>query len=1061
MTFGRQAAVVTSAVLAACVGAARARAQAPTGTVTGRVTGAGDRPLAGARVSVVGTAVVGTTREDGRFTLARVPAGARRLRVALIGYAPREVDVAVAAGQPASVDVALQASAISLSEVVVVGYGTQRRADVTGAVSSVNTQQLQQTAVNSLEQGLQGRVAGVQVTQGDPAPGGGMRVQVRGVNSMNSGSAQPLYVIDGVPVSGSGTSKTANGSSQSDYQSLTETNPLAQLAPSDIESIDILKDASATAIYGSRGANGVVLITTKRGRQGQPGQVAAQYSQGFSGVPKTLDVLDAHEYAAYVNKAYANDNNAANAPYGGANRPRTLTPDSIRALVGAGSNWQDEVFRTALVRDAQISFSGGDQGGGYLASANLLQLEGVVRGSLFRRGGVRMNLDRSVNERLRVQGSVTGTRTLNNMVRSATINGYQSPGIVRQALRYTPFQLPDTTTRDPRAEDPSAPATLGTNPLRYTDEVKEQDQATRAIAGLRGVYQLGRGLALDVNLGSNYERRPYSLYLPRTVAEGRSSSGVAVTSGSEFSNILDENILRYSGTFGRGQSVEAIAGFTYQADFSNWNYQEVSTFANDILGANVLQNGQNPARPQTGASNSMLASWLGRVNYSLLDRYLLTATVRRDGSSKFAANNKWSTFPAVALGWRVANEPLMKRQSLFSELKVRLSYGKSGNQAIGPYQSLAQIGGQTLFLNGVNVPAFSYTTLANPDLRWETTDQVDAGLDFGLWRDRLTGSVDVYRKNTYDLLQQIRLSGTTGFGTAWINSGNVTNRGVEMALTYNVLNRPGPGGVRWSVTGNASQNRNRIRSLGPITQQFAERLGAGGGMEVAPFIQKPGLPIGAMWGYVTDGIIKSAADSASYAARAGSARRVGDLRYRDVDGDNKITAADQTVIGDANPKWVWGVTNSFNRGKFDASFLVTAVRGNDVIRVDRLSMLVLNGSANVQREFVANAWDPVTNPDGRYPMVRQSRQVETAFNDLYVEDGSFVRLKNVQLGYRVPLRRAQSARVFVNAVNLLTWTKYGGYDPEVSAFGSTAMPGVDQGSYPQSRTVSVGVSTQF
>jgi TonB-linked SusC/RagA family outer membrane protein len=647
------------------------------------------------------------------------------------------------------------------------------------------------------------------------------------------------------------------------------------------------------------------------------------------------------------------------------------------------------------------------------------------------------------------------------MVRSATINGYQSPGIVRQALRYTPWQLPDTSVRDPRAEDPAAAATLGSNPLRYTDEVKERDQATRAIAGLRGIYTLGRGLSVDINLGSNYERRPYALYLPRTVAEGQSSSGVAVTSGSEFTNLLDENILRYERSFGANQTVDAIAGFTYQTDFSSWNYQEVSTFANDILGANVLQNGQNPQRPQTGLSQSTLASWLGRVNYSLLERYLVTATVRRDGSSKFAANNKWSTFPAVALGWRAVNEPFMRGQGLFSELKFRVSYGKSGNQAIGPYQSLAQIGGQNLYLNGVNVPAYSYVSLANPDLRWETTDQFDGGLDFGLWRDRVTGSLDLYRKNTRDLLQQIRLSGSTGFSTAWINSGNVTNRGLEMELTYNVLNPGQRGGLQWSISGNASRNRNRIESLGPVTQQFAERLGAGGGMEVAPFIQKPGLPIGAMWGYVTNGIVKTAADSAAYATLAGSARRVGDVMYRDVNGDGKITAGDQTVVGDANPSWIWGVTNTFNRGNLDASFLVTAVRGNDIIRVDRMSMLVLNGNGNVQREFLENAWDPTTNPNGRYPMVRQSRQVETSFNDLYVEDGSFVRLKNLQVGYRLPFVRGRSARVYANAINLLTWTKYSGFDPEVSAFGSTAMPGVDQGSYPQSRTVSIGVSTQF
>jgi TonB-linked SusC/RagA family outer membrane protein len=888
-----------------------------------------------------------------------------------------------------------------------------------------------------------------------------MRVQIRGTNSFNAGSAEPLYVIDGVLISSSGTSKTPARASQSDFQSLTETNPLAQLSPSDIETIDILKDASATAIYGSRGANGVVLITTKRGRRDQPGQVTLNYSHGYSNVPKTLDVLNAPDFARYVNQAYANENDAANAPYGGANRPRTLTPDSLRALVGEGSDWQDLIFRNAAVQDGQISFGGGDQRGSYLVSGNLLQQQGVIAGSMFRRGGVRVNLDRGVGERLRVQSNLTATRTLNNMVRSATINGYQSPGVVRQALRYTPFQLRDTTSTDPRAEDPSAPATLGSNPLRYTDEVKENDQATRAIAGLRGIYSLPAGFSLDVNFGANYEARPYSVYFPRSVAEGRSSSGAAFRTNSEFSNLINENLLRFNKTLGSAHVFDALGGFTYQYDFSTWQSQEALTFADDILGATVLQNAQNPGRPFTSANDATIASWLGRVNYTLLDRYLFTATVRRDGSSKFAANNKWATFPAVALGWRVANEGFMKGQSLFSDLKLRFSYGRSGNQAIGPYQSLAQIGGQTLFLNGVNVPAYSYVQLGNPDLRWETTDQYDLGMDFGVFQDRVTGSFDLYEKRTYDLLQNIRLSGSTGFSNAWINSGEVTNRGVEMELTYNVLRPTNARGLQWSISGNASRNRNRIESLGPINQQFAQNLGAGGGLEVTPFIQKPGLPIGAMWGFVTDGVIRTPADSASYARLIGGARRVGDLRYRDLTGDGKINAEDQTVIGDANPSWVWGITNNITRGNFDANFLVTAVRGNDIIRVDRFLMLQLNGSQNVERQFVQNAFHPVDNPNGKYPMIRQQRQAEPTFHDMFIEDGSFVRLKNVQLGYRLTLPNSRSVRVYANAINLLTWTNYGGFDPEVSAFGGAAMPGVDQGSYPLARTVSLGVSTQF
>ena len=1062
MTFRRQA-VISSAVMAACAGATQARAQAPTGSVTGRVVAAaGDRPLAGARVSVVGTTIVGTTRDDGRFTLARVPAGARRLRVSFIGYAPREVDVAVADGQPASVDVTLQASAIALSQVVVVGYGTQRREDLTGSVSSVGAQELQKTTVTTLEQGLQGRTPGVQVTQGDAAPGGGMRVQIRGTNSMNPGSAQPLYVVDGVPVSDNGGTKINGSLSQDDLNSLTQTNPLATLAPEDIESINILKDASATAIYGSRGANGVVIITTKRGRNANGrGQYTLNLQQGVASVVREVPVLDAFGYASYVNTAFINSfGPQTQYPYGG--RPGSMTPDSIRKVMGAGTNWQSEIFRTAPITDGTLGFSGGDDNGGYNVSGNLLQQQGVISGSQFRRGGLRVNLDRTVTPRFRLSSSMAVTRSLNDMVRSSTINGYNATGIVREAVTYVPMLFRDTASADPRAEDATTLSTYGSNPLRYTDEVHENDQVTRGIGGLRGVVTLGRGFSFDQNLGTNYERRTYGAYYPHTVNEGRTANGKAVATGSEFGNLLSESLVRYEAALGRTQRLEAVGGFTFQRDRSTWDQQEVQGFANDILGGNVLQNGTVPQTPQSGLSTAALASWLGRVNYTLLDRYLFTATVRADGSSKFAANNKWATFPALAFAWKAADEPLFRGQRVFSDLKLRVSYGRSGNQAIGAYQSLPAIAGATMTINEAIVPAYVVTQLGNNDLRWETTSQYDAGLDFGLAGNRVTGTIDVYRKNTYDLLQNITLAQNTGFSSAWINSGDVTNKGIELQAAYDVLRPRAKGGLGWNVGANASRNVNRIGSLGNgIGQQFAGRLGSGGNLEATPFIQKPGYSIGTMWGYKTAGIVRTPEDSAAYSPVIGSAIRVGDLKYVDLTGDGKINADDQTKIGDANPSWIWGLTNTVRFGKFDASALLTAVRGNSVLNAERMRYLNLDGTLNVPAEIIENSFDPVKNPDGKYPMIRQDRKGDARFSDIFLENGSYVRLKNVQVGYNLALPRARTARVYVNGINLYTWTKYTGFDPEVSAFGGPDRPGVDLGSYPQSRTVTFGINTTF
>jgi TonB-linked SusC/RagA family outer membrane protein len=1066
MTFRRHA-VVSAALLGTLVGSALhatvLQAQAPTGSIAGRVVSASTQaPVVGARVALVGTSKVTLTRDDGRFLLPAVPNGAQRVRVTVLGHVAQEQPVTVQPGQAADLTLTMQAAPVQLSQLVVVGYGTTRREDLTGSVSSVSSQELQKTTVTTFEQGLQGRVAGVQVTQGDAAPGGGMRVQIRGTNSMNPGSAQPLYVIDGIPVGTSGVSKATMGAkTEENLNSLTETNPLATIAPEDIESIDILKDASATAIYGSRGANGVVLVTTKKGRRGSQGQYTLNYSQGFASVVRQVPVLDAFGFATYVNTAYINAFGAQTQyPYGG--RPGSKTPTQIQQELGGGTNWQDLIFQTAPVRDGTLGFSGGDELGSYAISANLLSQAGVIRGSEFRRGGLRVNLDRTVSKRFRVTSNLAVTRSINDMVRSSTINGYRSIGIVRQAVTYVPMSFRDTTQADPRAEDATTWATYGANPLRYTDEVHENDQLTRGLGGVRGVATLGGGFSLDLSLGTNYERRTYDAYFPRSVNEGRTSNGDAIVSGSEFGNLLNENLVRFNRDLGSKSHFEALGGFTLQQDRSTWNSQEVQGFPDDILGANVLQNGTVPGAPQSGIYTAKLASYLGRANYSLLDRYLFTATVRADGSSKFAANNKWATFPAVAFAWKAIDEPFLRGQKLLSELKVRLSYGKSGNQAIGAFQSLPAIASVPLTLNEALVPAYVVAQLGNANLRWETTTQYDAGVDFGAWGNRLTGTVDLYRKNTYDLLQAITLAQNTGFGTAWINSGNVTNRGIELMAGYDVLTSERRGGLTWNISANASHNRNRLESLGTSnTQQFAGRLGAGGGLEAAPFIQKPGLPLGAMWGYRTDGLVRTAADSVAFSKILGSAARVGDVRYADTNGDGKITADDQTIIGDANPTWLWGLNNRVTIRKFDVSALLTAVRGNSIINAERLRYLTLDGSMNIPRTFVESSFDPKTNPEGRFPMIRQDRKYDTRFSDLYVENGQYVRLKNVQVGYNLVVPGGRTAHLYVSAINLKTWTKYTGFDPEVSAFGSPDRPGVDLGSYPQSRQFTFGVNTSF
>ena len=1059
------------ALLGGLVWAGPARAQGTTGTVVGRVLDAeSNQPIASAQLLVVGTRQGVISGPDGRFILNGVPVGAHRVRAVVLGYADGELPATVSAGDIVTVTFMLRPEAIALKELLAVGYGTTRRADLTGSVASVKADAIDKVAVSSFQTGLQGNVAGVNVVQGDAAPGGGIRVQIRGVNSMNSGSADPLYVIDGIPVASTNVSKDQIGPVTSGASaSLTHTNPLAELSPSDIQSVEILKDASATAIYGSRGANGVVLITTKRGRA-LTGSLTISASQGYQNVMKTIPMLNAFDYATYQNAAHLNVGDVSGQPYGGSSHPGSLTPDSIRALRGNGINWQDQIFQQAPVSDLQLSYGGADDQGNYMVTGSLLQQAGVVKGSMFRRGGMRVNLDRTViNPRLRFSTTAAVTRSLNNMVRSSSISGYQSVGVVRQALAYAPWLRLDTTTNnDPRAEDPSVLATLGANPLRYTDEVKELDQLTRAIGGGKLTATLTEGLSVEVSVDGNYEGRTYGNYFPRTVPEGKGSNGDAIQARTEFGNVISENLVRLQRELGANQRVDAVAGFTYEYDRSYYESQEVRNFPDDLLGYSVLQNGTDVQKPQSGVYIWQLASWLGRLNYALLDRYLFTATVRADGSSKFASNNKWATFPAFALAWRASEEPFFKRQSLVNDFKVRLSWGASGNQAIGPYQSLpsvAGVGGTPMYLGGSQVAAYALTALGNANLKWETTKQADVGFDLAAFDNRFTATADYYRKNTSDLLQQIQLPTNTGFSSAWLNSGSVVNAGVELQAGYQVLAGKSLHGLTWNISANATHNKNKIVSLGPLEQQFAGRLGAGGNLEVQPFIQKPGYSIGTMWGYQTDGLIKTAADSLAYSTAYGAPASMGFYRIKDLNGDGKITAADQTIIGDANPKWIYGMTNTVSLGRFDLSALVTAVKGNSVINTALMTYLVMapnQNFTNVPEAIYKNSYHPTTNPNGKYPMPSiNSMGFSNKFVDVFVEDGTYIRLKSLQLGYRVNLPGAQSARVYVSGTNLFTRTNYSGFDPEVSAWGGTDRPGVDQASYPGQRQITVGVSATF
>lgn len=1038
-------------------------AHAQNGVIQGKITSTDGEPLIGATIIVEGKANGTATDYDGAFT---VDAGKGDvLIVSYTGYEERKITVV----DGAPLNIVLSSQAELLDEVVVIGYGTSRKSDLTGSVASVKSEELAKTTITTLEQGLQGRVAGVNVTQGDAAPGAGISIQIRGTNSILGGS-EPLYVVDGIPVTNPAASQGDLGASEPNNRIISNTNILATLSPSDIQSIEILKDASATAIYGSRGANGVVLVTTKKGAAGS-GKVSFNASYGVSEIINKIDLLDAEQFMAYQNMAYANAGLPADAfpwaPDTLANPFRATVSEVLALRPEVEVDWQDEIYQTAPVQDYQLGFSGGNEKGSYSIMLNYLDQEGIIKGSQFRRGGLRTNLGYQVNDRIQVSANLAVTRSKNSLVRTSTNTTQAAGGIVRSVLNYTPIQpvernedgvvqLVGTDPEDNRLEDPTVFQLFGANPLRYTDEVTEEQNFTRVIGGLNTQIELFAGLTADFRLAANFIDRKNNSYYPRTVAEGFGLNGLAVVAGNEFANLISENLLRFNRTFGIHR-LEAVAGFTYEINRDYWITNEARDFPDDVLTFYALQTGLSHVPTRTNTAKWELASYLGRLNYVLKDRYLFTGTFRYDGSSKFATNNKWAPFYSFAFAWRASEEDFIKDIEAISNLKLRISYGQSGNQAVSPYQSLATIEGVTTSFNNQLVPAVIEGRLQNNDLRWETTSQINVGLDMELWTGRLFTTFNYYQKETEDLLQRITLAPNTGFTSALVNSGTIENNGFEIELGGYPVRKD----FAWQISGNFSLNRNEITDLGDVEEQFADRLGAGEGLSVFPFIQRPGTPVGAIYGYVEDGIFQNEEEVQAFIAAQPNAA-VGQIKFADLNEDGVITSEDRTIIGDVNPDYIWGLSNTFSWKGIDLSFLFQGVVGADIINTLNIRFHTLDGRRNIPVEVFENAWTGEgTSNAFRQPNLNNGT---TRFSDRYVEDGTYVRLKNIQLGYNFNTSKLgwiSNARVYINAINVWTQTDYSGYDPEVSAFNSASMRGVDLGNYPQARTIIFGTNLTF
>lgn len=1001
-----------------------------TGRITGTVTGTGGQPVAGAQVSIPATRAGAVTGDDGRFTIANVAPGTYTLRVQRIGFAPETRQVTVANGQAATVAVQLTASATNLDQVVVVGYGTQRRADVTGAVASVRAEDLTPRAapVPSVSNALQGKAPGVQVVTASGTPGAGAAVRVRGTNSISANS-EPLYVIDGIPA--------AQGTQSTDPTF----NPLNSINPSDIESIDILKDASSTSIYGARGANGVVLVTTRRGQRNSS-RINLETSVGTQQVTRRIDPLTGPQFRALVNEAARNSGRAE--PY---------TAQQVQSA--ATYNYANLMMRTAPQQNHALSFSGGDQRTRYLLSGSYAGQEGVLVNSRFRRAGGQLNLDRDLGDRARVSSSLNLTRTEQGLNR--TDNGSIGAGAngILAAINFDPTLAPrDSLGRWNKQ------ARLGEqldNPLANATEIINPRRVSRVLGNVAGEYDIIPGLRLRSTVGGNFsfERTPY--FAPSTIQPGNPTGDASLytNQASEFTN---ENTLDYRRSRVGPGDLNVLGGFSIQTSNFEDSFSAARNFPTDLLQYNNLGAGSTRTALTTGAVNWKILSGFGRAVYNIRDRYILQATARRDGSSRFGANNKWAFFPSASLAWRVSEEGFMKNHTPFSDLKLRLSYGTTGNQAITEYQSLARL--NTIYSAiGRNAEAVGLApsgAAPNPNLKWEVQREGNVGLDMGFLNNRIALTLDAYQRTTNDLLLQVPLPRISGYTNQLQNVGSVRNRGVELGInTSNVES----GRFSWRSTLNLAANRNRVLDLGGVNfiNPGAERFGQFIGQENITIVQV-GQPLSTFFGYQVNGLYQQGdacpLTNASLCAP-------GEYKVQDTNGDKVITAADRVILGNAQPKYYGGFTNNFAFGPFTLNAFMNFSVGNKIANISGVFTRLSTGFLN-ESEATLNRWTP-QNTNTTIPRANNTRP-RLVYSTL-IEDGSFLRLQTLTLGYRLPGRvvpRVQDARLYLTGQNLFTATRYSGFDPEVNSIGGDArFTGIDVGAYPRARAYNVGLNVTF
>jgi TonB-linked SusC/RagA family outer membrane protein len=1014
--------------------ASRLHAQAQTGTITGRVVdAASQQPLSAVNVIVVGTQRGTLTSADGRYQITGVPAGSHQVRASLIGFGAQDRSVAVTAAGTATADFSLQPEAVLLEELVAVGYGTQRREAITGSVATVDAEEANVGQITAPTQLIQGRVAGVQIVQNDGSPGAGVQVRIRGGTSI-SASNEPLYVIDGVPINNTAVEPTSLGQNSS-----LPRNPLSLISPNDIESMTVLKDASATAIYGSRGANGVVLITTKRGREGGTEVVYDTYVASAS-PSRTIDVLTGEQYRDFVQGEVA------------AGR---LDATRLANLGTANTNWEDELLRNAITHSHNVAFTGGGGSTQYRGSLSYLDQEGVVRSSGLERLSGRINANQQIlNNRLRLGLNLNATQVKNDYVPYENTGGFTGTAFTNMLIMNptNPVMVTDPETGVERYFEIGPGAVTIRNPVAIAEQVLDDGRSRRVLGNVTADFDLLPSLTFQLNVGTDRSDGVRSAYYPKVSPLGASTNGQALIGNRSNTTNTLQTYLTYRMTGGT-HSFDVLGGYEFNDYSTVTSDTESQNFITDAFGYYNLGAGAVQQPSSSGRVDSRLVSFFGRANYSLGGRFFVTGVLRRDGSSRFGEGNKWALFPAISAAWRISDEAFMGDGPI-SDLRLKAGWGLQGSQEIDAYSSLITLTpGSRASFGEQTVIGVAPNRNPNPDLRWEETEQWNVGLDYGLFSNLLSGSLEYYQKNTYDLLLTVPVPQPAVVSSRLENIGEVRNRGVEFALDARAYETD-----RTSLTLGlvGSVERNEVVSLGKaafITTGSVSGQGQSG--QVSQRIM-PGHAIGTFFGPefagVNDAYLVSAGDTIR---RPGQqlfqcARTAADC----IDGTTVTpNAADYGVIGDANPDFSLSGRAMLRTGPVDFSFLVRGAFGQDVLNNTAL-VYSTKGNALQDKNFLTSALD---DPTGiREPAIFSSR---------WIEDGTFVRLQNVTLGYTMPVNRlvpqVRNTRVYVSGDNLLLLTDYTGYDPEAHTAAGLASRGIDYLNYPNPRTVTLGVSLGF